>query len=230
MSLASLVPSLLVGWIAPSAISRLQSSPSLPLSWHHLSFMVVSWILTCPRAIVEPILWFCLLVFLVLPMICCPRSGPPPDFEESTDRMMEWSPQQLSNQWGPQWLCLRCGRSMELSQIPQRPDIVCSQCGVNCPTMIMDCREGNRWMWCPHCQRREEISHVLPVSPTWFSHGPLTILVRLYAWGDSPILPPGAGSQSWLFCPLISLGLVHAERARSVCTLFYRIPHACTSA
>ena len=34
--------------------------------------------------------------------------------------------------------------------------------------------------------------------------------------GDSPILPPGASSQSWLFCPLISLGLVHAERARSV--------------
>ena len=30
------------------------------------------------------------------------------------------------------------------------------------------------------------------------------------------ILPPGAGSQSWLFCPLISLGLVHAVRARSV--------------
>ena len=25
---------------------------------------------------------------------------------------MEWSPQQLSNQWDLQWLCLRCGRSM----------------------------------------------------------------------------------------------------------------------
>ena len=108
-----------------------------------------------------------------LTLMCCPRSGPPPDLEESTDRRMEWSPQQLSNQWDPQWLCLRCGRSMELSQIPQRPDIVCSQCGVNCPTMIMDCREGSRWM---------EISHVQPVSPTWFSHGPLTTLGRLYAW------------------------------------------------
>ena len=151
-----------------------------------------------------------------LTLLCCPRSGPPPDFEESADRRMEWSPQQLSNHWDPQWLCLRCGRSMELSQIPQRPDIVCSQCGVHCPTMIMDCRERSRWMWCPHCQRREEISHVQPVPPTWFSHGPLTTLGRLYAWGDSPILPPGAGSQSWLFCPLISLGLVHAERARSV--------------
>ena len=52
-----------------------------------------------------------------LTLLCCPRSGPPPDFEESADRRMEWSPQQLSNQWDPQWLCLCCGRSMELSQI-----------------------------------------------------------------------------------------------------------------
>ena len=170
-----------MGWFALSAISRLQSTP-----WHHLSFMVVWWISTCPRAIGEPILWFCLQVLPRPPddltVLCCPRSRPPPDFEESSDSRMEWSPQQLSNQWDPQWLCLRCCRSMELSQIPQRPDIVCSQCGVNCPTMIMDCREGSRWMWCPHCQRREEISHVQPVSPTWFSHGPLTTLGCLYVW------------------------------------------------
>ena len=30
-----------------------------------------------------------------------------------------------------------------------------------------------------------------------------SLMVR---WGDSPINPPGAGPQSWLFCFLISLG------------------------
>ena len=34
---------------------------------------------------------------------------------------------------------------------------------------------------------------------------------RLYGWGQSPISPPGNGSQSWLFCPLISLALAAAE-------------------
>ena len=33
-----------------------------------------------------------------LALLCCPRSGLPPDLEESTDRLMERSPQQLSNQ------------------------------------------------------------------------------------------------------------------------------------
>ena len=40
-----------------------------------------------------------------LTLLCCPRSGP----------------RQLSNQWDPQWLCLRCGRSMELSPNPATP-------------------------------------------------------------------------------------------------------------
>ena len=50
--------------------------------------------------------------------------------------------------------------------------------------------------------------------------------------GDSPILPPSARSQSWLFCLLISLGLVHAERARYVALNSKRIPRsiACTTA
>ena len=61
MSLASLVPS--------RGVDCPFCNPGLPLSWHHLSFMVVSWILTCPPAIGELNLWFCLLVSLVLPMI-----------------------------------------------------------------------------------------------------------------------------------------------------------------
>ena len=54
------------------------------------------------------------------------------------------------------------------------------------------------------------------VSPTWFSHGPLTTLGHLYGWGDSLVDPPNAVPQSWFFCLSIFLGLAHAERARSV--------------
>ena len=39
---------------------------------------------------------------------------------------------------------------------------------------------------------------------------------RLYGWGQSPISPPGNGSQSWRFCPLISLALAAAKRERDV--------------
>ena len=39
---------------------------------------------------------------------------------------------------------------------------------------------------------------------------------HLYGWREVPISPPGSGSQSWLLCPLISLGLLDAEHARSV--------------
>ena len=41
-----------------------------------------------------------------LTLLCCPRSRPPPDFEESTDRRMEWFPQQLSNHWDPKKSCV----------------------------------------------------------------------------------------------------------------------------
>ena len=33
----------------------------------------------------------------------------------------------------------------------------------------------------------------------------------LYGWGRGDPTPPGSGTQSWLFCPLISLGLAVAE-------------------
>ena len=45
----------------------------------------------------------------------------------------------------------------------------------------------------------------------WFSHGPLSIFPSLYGWGRGDPTPPGSGTQSWLFCPLISLGLALAE-------------------
>ena len=47
--------------------------------------------------------------------------------------------------------------------------------------------------------------------PNWFTHGPLASLGSLYGSGSPPVTQPGTGSQSWLFCPLISLGLLAAD-------------------
>ena len=57
------------------------------------------------------------------------------------------------------------------------PRIFCSQCQVICPTLVVDCSSDSQWMWCPRCQRREEItSQEAPrsVVPMWFLHGPLS--------------------------------------------------------
>ena len=61
--------------------------------------------------------------------------------------------------------------------------------------------------------------------PDWFSHGPLSCFDSLYGWGSSRPSPPGSGTQSWLFCPLISLGLALAESNRG----FLLIPLAVAS-
>ena len=80
-------------------------------------------------------------------------------------------------------------------------------------------------MWCPHCQRREEISHVQTVSPSWLSHGPLT---TLGAFVRGVILLPVA-IMTHLPVDLFGIGS-HQTRTFS-CTLFYGIPHsfACTT-
>ena len=47
--------------------------------------------------------------------------------------------------------------------------------------------------------------------PPFFSRGPLCQLGALYGWGRGALSMPGQGTQSWLFCPLISLGLALSE-------------------
>ena len=44
----------------------------------------------------------------------------------------------------------------------------------------------------------------------WLSHGPLSRFPSLYGWGRGDPTPPGSGTQSWLSCLLISLGLALA--------------------
>jgi len=50
--------------------------------------------------------------------------------------------------------------------------------------------------------------------PPFFIRGPICQFEHPYGWGPGrPLAVPGSGTQSWLFCPLISLGLAEAERA-----------------
>ena len=105
--------------------------------------------------------------------LCCQRVGPPQLFEPTGDRRMEWSPFQNpgSSEWIPQWMCVPCSRVVGLPQTRDRPQVVCSQCQVICPTEVVDCSSDTQWMWCARCQRREEItSQDAPrsVFPNWF--------------------------------------------------------------
>ena len=55
---------------------------------------------------------------------------------------------------------------------------------------------------------------------SWFVAGPLSMFGDLCGWGSGPITAPGSGTQSWLFCPLISMALARAEVLRSVVPFF----------
>ena len=87
-----------------------------------------------------------------LAVLCCPRLGPPPRFEELSDRRMEWSPSHhaISDQWSPQWICVRCSRSVGLQDIPSRPTSHCPQCSDSNLTFVLDCSSNVHWTWC--CQ------------------------------------------------------------------------------
>ena len=140
---------------------------------------------------------------------------------------MEWSPSRCpgSDQWSPQWICVRCTRSVGLSDIPTRPVSQCPRCNDSNLSLVLDCHSHERWMWCARCQvRGAEVPGALTVPVPqvdvrlsgWFSQGPLSEMGPLYGWGESPITPPGSGPQSWLFCPLISLALESVEVACGV--------------
>ena len=119
----------------------------------------------------------------------------------------------------------RCASHVTVSWVLPRPMTIirlCSQCEVLCLTLVIDCSSGSRWKWSARCQRREEFYPTIQqaprsVVPNLFVHGPLSIMGRLYGW-EGVSLPslPGSGSQSCLSCPLISLALAAAKRARGV--------------
>ena len=148
-----------------------------------------------------------------LSLLCCSRVGPPPQFEPSADRRMEWSPvwQQSTLAWDLQWICISCSRTVPAGDIPSCPQVPYGVCG-DPSHMVVD---SQSWNWCSRCQTRVE-SSLQEVRRTWFSHGPLASMGPLYGWSEHPITVPGQGPQSWLFCPIISLALAVVERGHAV--------------
>ena len=164
--------------------------------------------------------------------LCCAHSCGPPDFEPLDDRRMEWSPihpfaQGSSSAWVPQWVCRSCGSSTSIQDIPALPTVSCPQCSSSA-AIVFDRPAGRVVRFCVSCQLVVPHDSValppqppIPPAPAlppnndppvdWFSHGPLSSFPSLYGWGRGDPTPPGSGTQSWLFCPLISLGLALAE-------------------
>ena len=86
-------------------------------------------------------------------------------------------------------------------------------CGVLCSTLVVDCTSDSRSTW---CSARNLSHHPAPTPLLRIGVCMAQCRGALCKVGvKSPIAPPGSGSQSWLFCPLISLALA-AERARGV--------------
>ena len=91
--------------------------------------------------------------------LCCCRVGPPPQFEPSIDRRMEWSPvwQQSTSVWDLQWICVSCSRTVPAGDIPSCRQVPCGVCG-DPSQMVVDFRSNERWNWCTRCQTRVESS------------------------------------------------------------------------
>ena len=162
--------------------------------------------------------------------LCCAHFCGAPDFEPLNDRRMEWSPIQpsakgSSSDWLLQWVCRSCGSSTSMQDILALPAVSCPQCSSSAG-IVFDRPTGRVVRFCVSCQLvvpHDGVSPApqRPVPPApappqdedlpadWFSHGPLSRL--LCGWGRGDPTPPGSGTQSWLFCPLISLGLALAE-------------------
>ena len=115
---------------------------------------------------------------------------------------------------------------------PCRTSLLCSESRVlrcsSSAAIVFDRPTGRVARFCVSCQLVVPHDGVspppqppvppVPVPPPdndlqadWFSHGPLSRFPSPYGWGRGDPTPPGSGTQSWLFCPLISLGLALAE-------------------
>ena len=162
--------------------------------------------------------------------LCCNRVGGPPEFEPLDDRRMEWSPLHPSTDgatsWVPQWVCRSCGASTSLLDIPPLDAVSCSLCSA-ASAIVFDRPSGRAVRFCVPCQR--VVSHDSTFAIQWHPlHHPVVtrpigsrmvlFRVSIHCMGGVRAAPvsPGSGTQSWLFCPLISLGLAHAESNRGI--------------
>ena len=162
-----------------------------------------------PMVPVPPMIW----------PLCCPQVGGPPDFALLEDRRMEWSPIQPdasgSSAWTFQWVCLTCSRTLNVNDVHPMPEATCPGCQQNAGA-VLDVTTGNVRRVCTSCNCVVTVPDAVEERRDWFSSGPLTRLGPLYGWGSSSPSLPGEGLQSWLFCPVISLGLLVVEARRAV--------------
>ena len=124
-----------------------------------------------------------------------------------------------------------------MDDIPTMDMVSCPTCS-SAPGVVFDRPTGRAVRFCVPCRREVNLSSpshpslphdfdppplphdsspapqpsaTPPPTRNWFTHGPLSTFSPLYEWGSAPPTNPGSGSQSWLFCPLISLWLALSE-------------------
>ena len=150
--------------------------------------------------------------------VCCRRVGGPPDYSPLEDRWMEWSPIQPgasggSSPWTFQWVCLTCSRTLLVEDVPPLPDLSCPRCQVDSGA-VLDVTTGDVRRVCLSCNC--VVTAPDPPQEDWFSCGPLCGMAPLYGWDARTLSRLGEGTQSWLFCPLISLGMLQVETTLNI--------------
>ncbi|OLP80699.1 hypothetical protein AK812_SmicGene38857 [Symbiodinium microadriaticum] len=160
---------------------------------------------------------------------CCPRillanpDSPSRDeaWQELPDRHMHWAPvfHRQSNQWAPEWVCLRCNATVTSEQpllqgLPPDADRpVCPTHGPRC--LALDLREGSRgWI----CSRGAQVLPCravrIPLPPANPEPGPAANAPpdADFAWfrrGPPPPGTPPGPTHSWIFVPLLHAAVGH---------------------
>ena len=156
---------------------------------------------------------------------CCARVGGPPDFEPLDDRRMEWSPLHPSSahgatSWVPQWVCRSCEHPLRFltSLRWMQLHVLCvplhlQSCLTNLLLAVRFC------VLCQHVVPHDStVANQVVSSPPSSVDPPRLVLAsfvfQFIVWGSSRPSPPS--SESWFFCPLVSLGLALAESNRGI--------------
>ena len=143
---------------------------------------------------------------------CCHRVGGPPDYAPLMDRQMEWSPIQPgasggSSSWALQLVCFTCSWTFRVEDVPPLPEM-------SCPRWQLD-----RWS---SPGRDDRGRRVCNWSQFQIHHSKIGSGVDhcaacpLNGWDARNLSRSGKGTQSWLFCPLISFGMLKVETTLNI--------------
>ena len=102
-------------------------------------------------------------------------------------------------------LPVTCSRTLLVEDVPPLPDLSCPRCQVDSGA-VLDVTTGDVRRVCLSCNC--VVTAPDPPQEDWFSCGPLCGMAPLYGWDARTLSRLGEGTQSWLFCPLISLGML----------------------